>query len=47
MASLDRKRLLQWILAWGGLSAAWKINDHIAPETPVGVAEMAAAELSR
>jgi streptomycin 6-kinase len=47
MACLDRKRLLEWILAWGGLSAAWKINDHIAPETPLRVSELAAAELSR
>ena len=46
-ACLDRKRLLEWILAWGGLSAAWKINDHIAPETPLRVAELAAVELSR
>jgi streptomycin 6-kinase len=46
-ACLDRKRLLEWILGWGGLSAAWKINDHIAPETPLRVAELAAAELSR
>jgi streptomycin 6-kinase len=43
---LDRNRLLQWILAWSGLSAAWKINDHIPPDTPLRVAELAAAELS-
>jgi streptomycin 6-kinase len=46
-ARLERTRLLQWILAWGGLSAAWKIGDHIDPETPLRVAEMATAELSR
>jgi streptomycin 6-kinase len=46
-ACLERKRLLEWILVWGGLSAAWKINDHIPPETPLRVAELAAVELSR
>jgi len=37
--------LLEWILAWAGLSAAWKIGDHIPPDTPLGVAELATAEL--
>jgi streptomycin 6-kinase len=46
-AHLDRTRLLRWVLAWGGLSAMWKINDHLNPETPLRVAEMAAAELGR
>ena len=45
-ARLDRIRILRWILAWGGLSAAWKINDHIPPDTPLRVAELAAVELS-
>ena len=45
-ARLDHNRLLRWILAWGGLSAAWKINDHVAPATPLRVAELAAAELN-
>src|SRR5260370_29751381 len=44
-AHLDRNRMLRWILAWGGLSAAWKINDNIPPDTPLRVAELAAAEL--
>jgi streptomycin 6-kinase len=45
-ACLDRSRLVRWILAWGGLSAAWNINDHLDPETPLRVAELAAAEMS-
>jgi streptomycin 6-kinase len=45
-ACLDRYRLLRWILAWGGLLAVWKINDHTPPNTPLRVAELAAAELS-
>jgi streptomycin 6-kinase len=47
VASLDRTRLLRWLLAWGGLSAAWMISDHINAETPLRVAELAAAELRR
>jgi streptomycin 6-kinase len=45
-AGLDRKRLLQWILAWTGLSSAWLLKDGIPPETPLAVAELAAAELN-
>ncbi|MEW6437212.1 MAG: aminoglycoside phosphotransferase family protein [Pseudomonadota bacterium] len=48
-AKLERKRLLQWILAWAGLSAAWGIED--GDRESVGpvlqVAEIAAAELDR
>jgi streptomycin 6-kinase len=44
---LERKRLLQWILAWAGLSAAWFIGDGASPHTALSVAELAAAELNR
>jgi streptomycin 6-kinase len=47
-AGLERGRLLQWIVAWAGLSAAWLIEDgedeHVEPT--LNVAEIAAAELS-
>ena len=46
-AGLDRKRLVQWVLAWAGLSAAWLLKDRISSETPLGVAKLAAAELDR
>jgi streptomycin 6-kinase len=46
-AGLERKRLLQWILAWAGLSAAWFLGDGVSPETDFRVAELAAAELGR
>jgi streptomycin 6-kinase len=46
-AGLDRKRLLQWILAWTGLSAAWLLKDCMPAETPLRVAELGAAELYR
>ncbi|MFK0161537.1 aminoglycoside phosphotransferase family protein [Rhizobium sp. NPDC090279] len=46
-AQLSRWRLLQWIVAWAGLSAAWLIEDgvdeHVA--AAIQVAEIAAAEL--
>ncbi len=44
-AELDRKRLLQWVLAWAGLSAAWMLIDGASAATPLQVAELAAKEL--
>jgi streptomycin 6-kinase len=46
-AELERRRLLQWILAWTGLSAAWSLSDGEAPEINLQIAELAAAELRR
>lgn len=45
-ASLERRRLLQWILAWSGLSAAWIIETGERPEVDFEVAEFAMAALS-
>jgi streptomycin 6-kinase len=45
-AALDRGRLLQWIVAWAGLSAAFSIEDGASPKGGLAVAELAAAELS-
>jgi streptomycin 6-kinase len=49
VANLERKRLLQWILAWAGLSAAWGMDDgeHEGVAPVLQVAEIAAAELDR
>ena len=44
-AQLDRRRLLQWILAWSGLSAVWLIEDELLPDTRLQVATLAAAAL--
>lgn len=44
-ARLDRRRLLQWILAWSGLSAVWLIEDGLSPDTRLQVATLAAAAL--
>jgi streptomycin 6-kinase len=46
-ASLERKRLLRWILAWTGLSAAWFLGDGDPAAIDLRVAELAAAELDR
>jgi streptomycin 6-kinase len=46
-AALDRSRLLRWILAYAGLSAAFAIEDGASPTAALTVAELAAVELSR
>jgi streptomycin 6-kinase len=46
-AALDRSRLLRWIVAYAGLSAAWLLEDGASPRSALGVLELAAAELSR
>lgn len=44
-APIERRQLLQWILAWAGLSASWLMSDGDSVQTPLGVAELAAAAL--
>lgn len=44
-AEMERERLLQWILAWAGLSAAWWLSDGVHPEIDFRIAALAAAEL--
>ena len=46
-ASLEHKRLLQWVLSVMGLSAAWHLGDSERPEATLAVAAMAAAALGR
>jgi streptomycin 6-kinase len=45
-AALEPARLLRWILAWAGLSAAWLIDDGMSPQGALSVAELAEAELN-
>lgn len=45
-AGLDRARLLHWILAYAGLSAAWALEDSTEPDLALLVAELAAAEIA-
>lgn len=42
---LDRTRLIKWVLAYCGLSAAWHLEDGNHPGLDLAVAEIAAAEL--
>jgi streptomycin 6-kinase len=44
-AKLERTRLLKWVLAYCGLSAAWHLEDGNTPELDLSVAQIAAAEL--
>ncbi|MDR6755377.1 streptomycin 6-kinase [Mycoplana sp. BE70] len=46
-AGLERRRLLQWILAWSGLSAVWYLDDAMAADIDLRIAELAAAHLDR
>ena len=45
-ARLERARLLRWILAYAGLSAAWIMGDGDDPTLDLTVAEIAAAEIA-
>jgi streptomycin 6-kinase len=45
-AGLERGRLLKWILAFAGLSAAWSLEDGDSPDPMLEVAEMAAGVLA-
>jgi streptomycin 6-kinase len=46
-AGLERTRLLRWILAWTGLSAAWFLGDGDSAAIDFEIAALAAAELDR
>lgn len=45
-AALERTRLLKWVLAYAGLSAAWTLSDDEKPTLALVVAETAARELN-
>lgn len=44
-AALEPMRLLQWVLAWSGLSAAWFLANRQSPEPSLTVARLAASRL--
>lgn len=44
-ANINRYRLLRWIAAWAGLSAAWFLSDGEAADIDFKIAELALAEL--
>lgn len=44
-ASLERRRLLEWTLAFAGLSASWHLADGTSPALDLDIARLAAALL--
>ncbi len=46
-AGLERENLLDWIIAWSGLSAVWMIEDGQSPEVEFAVGRLALAASSR
>lgn len=46
-SGLERQRLLQWIVAYAGLSAAWFFEDGMEATRTLAVAELARAELGK
>lgn len=46
-AGMERRRLLLWIVAWSGLSAAWYLGDGDPAAIDLEIAVLAAAELDR
>lgn len=47
VTGIERRRLLQWVLAWAGLSAIWMLEDGIEPGSRLEVAKLAALALGR
>lgn len=45
VAGIERQRLLQWVLAWAGLSMVWSEEDHGVPGRTLEIAQKAAAAL--
>jgi streptomycin 6-kinase len=45
-AGLERARLLRWVIAYAGLSAAWTLGERGDPRPALPVAELAASELA-
>src|SRR5690606_2582196 len=44
-AELERERLLRWILAWTGLSAAWFLGADQSADIDLTIAALAAAQI--
>jgi streptomycin 6-kinase len=44
-AHLERNRLLAWVVAWAGLSAAFLVDDGLPPNDALAMVELAAAQL--
>ncbi|MEQ6306776.1 aminoglycoside phosphotransferase family protein [Delftia acidovorans] len=46
VSGMEQRRLLQWVLAWSGLSAVWSMEDGDDPGAAMAVAQMAASALA-
>jgi streptomycin 6-kinase len=46
-SQLEPRRILHWVLAYAGLSAAWFLNSGESPQSNLMVAAIAASELNR
>lgn len=44
-AGIETKHILEWTVAWAGLSAVWFLNDNQDATLPVGVLEYGLAQL--
>jgi len=44
-SGLERRRLLQWVVAWCGLSAAWYLGDGDDAAVDLNIAHQALALL--
>ncbi|WP_426219727.1 aminoglycoside phosphotransferase family protein [Pseudomonas sp. DWRC2-2] len=44
-SGIERRRLLQWVLAWAGLSVTWMLEDGEGPGSTLEVAKLAASAL--
>jgi streptomycin 6-kinase len=47
LAGIEPRRLMRWVLAYAGLSAAWTIGDGGDPALALAIAQIAAAELAK
>lgn len=47
IAGLDRSRLMQWIFAYAGLSAAWHLEDGSDPQLAIDIAKIVSAILAK
>ncbi len=46
-ANLNPKRLLKWILAYAGLSAAWSLEDGTSSHLALAIAKLLAEEIEQ
>jgi streptomycin 6-kinase len=46
VSGIAQRRLLQWVLAWSGLSAVWSVQDGEDPGAAMAVAQLAASAMA-